>query len=190
MTKALRRTLMTMAVLTLAVGLAAMFALSGCGSDGGSSDLVGPAEDAVILPGGVSAAKLDASAEKIPFDPNIAGINLGDNGHFYSLSVARNYVDNHWFMTKTNVSYQVEVVAEGTDMDVDLYLGRSSHPYTGGAWKSSTRDYPLMDGIVFKSAEDGIMYVDVRGADDGVKFLPSIPYHIHVRKCQFGTFNQ
>ena len=39
--------LMTMAILALA-GLATTLALSGCGSDGGSSDLVGTAADVVI----------------------------------------------------------------------------------------------------------------------------------------------
>jgi hypothetical protein len=70
-------------------------------------------------------------------------------------------------MTKSGVSYQVEVIAEGVDADVDLYLGRSSRPYSNGEWRSSTRSYPLMDGVVFKSTQDGMMYVDVRGITTG-----------------------
>jgi len=188
MTRVPRRVLMTMAITTLVVGATATLALLGCGSDGGSSEMVGPAEDVVLFPGGVDDAKLDATSDD-KGDHNVAGINLGDSGHFYDRSVRESFVDNHWFKTKANVSYQVEVIAEGADKDVDLYIGRSAHPYTtAGYWKTSNRFYPLMDGIVFKSAQDGMMYVDVRGYDDAGGL--DIPYHLHVRKCQFGSFNQ
>jgi len=155
MTRAERRNLMTMMVLALVAALAMMFAMSGCGSDGGNSELVGSAGDVVILSGGVSVAGLDTVADKITGE--LPGINLGDNGHFYTRNIPQGYVENHWFMTKANVSYQVEVIAEGLDVDVNLYMGRNSHPYSNGHWKSSTRGYPLMDGIVFKSGQDGIM---------------------------------
>ncbi len=179
---------MTMAIVTLVAGAGTTLALLGCDSSSDSSDMVGPAEDVVLFPGGVDDAKLDATSDD-KGDHNVAGINLGDSGHFFDRSVRETFVDNHWFKTKANVSYQVEVIAEGADKDVDLYLDRSAHPYTaGGYWRRSSRDYPLMDGIVFKSAQDGMMYVDVRGADDAGGL--DIPYHIHVRKCQFGTFNQ
>ncbi len=187
MTRVSRRVLMTMAVLALVVGAGTTLALLGCGSDGGSSDMVGPAEDVVIFPGGADDAKLDALGDKD--NPNTPGINLGDSGHFYSLGVPEGRIVNHYFMTKTNVSYQVEVISEGVNTDVDLYLGRSARPYSDGPWKVSIRSYPLMDGLVFKSTQDGIMYVDVRGhADGGVP--GDIPYRIHVRKCQFGTYSQ
>ena len=177
---------MTIAVLALVVGVGTTLALLGCGSDGGgSSDLVGPAKDIVIFPGGVSDAKLDDLGEKPPATNN-AGINLGTSGHFYYQMVLQGEIDNHYFMTKSGVSYQVEVIGDGTPIDVDLYLGRSVHPYSAGYWKCSIRSYPLMDGIVFKSAQDGIMYVDVFGRGG----YSHIGYFIHVRKCQFGTFSQ
>ncbi len=184
-----RRVLMTMAITTLVVGATATLALLGCGSsEGGSpSAMVGSTQDVALFPGGVEAAKLDASNHKD--DSNIPGINLGTSGHFHSLSVPKNYTDNHYFMTKAGVAYQVEVIAEGNGADVDLFIGRNAHPATSGFWKRSLRYYPLMDGIVFKSTQDGIMYVDVPGYSDGGT-PGNIPYHIHVRKCQFGTFNQ
>ena len=181
---------MTMAITTLVVGATATLALLGCGSSEGGSPtaMVSSTQDVALFPGGVSAVKTDSVSDK--FDANIPGINLGTGGHFYSLNVAPNYVDNHWFKTKANVSYQVEVIAEGDSEDVDLYIGRSAHPFTtDGYWKRSNRFYPLMDGIVFKSAQDGMMYVDVRGFSHGGT-PGNIPYHIHVRKCQFGSFNQ
>jgi len=189
MTRVSRRVLMTMAVLALVVSVGSTLALLGCGSSGGNSEPAGLAEDIVLFPGGADDAKSDALVES-KLDPNTPGINLGDNGRFYSLDVGEGFVNNHYFMTKANVSYQVEAIAEGVDADVDLYIGRSSHPYSDGDWKSSTRVYPLMDGIVFKSTQDGIMYVDVRGFDGDSKGVPHISYRIHVRKCQFGTFSQ
>ncbi len=180
---------MTVAVLALVVGMGTTLVLLGCGSDGGgSSDLVSPAEDIVLFPGGTDDTKLGDSSDS-KSGTNLTGINLGTSGYFHSLTVPEGYLHNNYFMTKIGVCYQVEAIAVGENMDVDLYLDRSVHPYNTGYWKGSRRDYPLMDGIVFKSTQDGIMYVDVRGADnDGT---PSdIPYRIHVRKCQFGTFNQ
>ncbi len=192
MTRVSRRVLMTVAILALVVGVGTTLALLGCGSDGGgSSDLVGPAEDIVIFPGGVGDGKLDDLSDG-KSGTNYTGIDLGTSGYFHARSVIEGGIDNHYFMTKTGVSYQVEVIAEGDGLDVDLYLDRSVHPYNTGYWKRSSRAYPLMDGIVFKSTQDGKMYVDVRGVDDAVAggTPPPIPYHIHVRKCQFGTFNQ
>lgn len=184
---------MTMAVLALIVLLATAVSLTGCGSNesGSPSTMVGPAQDIVIFPGGVGDGKLDdSSASKS--GTNYTGIDLGTRGRFHSRSVPEGALDNHYFMTKTGVSYQVEVIAEGDGLDVDLYLSRSVHPYNAGYWKRSARSYPLMDGIVFKSTQDGKMYVDVRGVDDGVVggTPPPIPYRIHARKCQFGTFSQ
>ena len=112
--------------------------------------------------------------------------NLGTSGYFHYLNVSDGDVDNHWFMTKAGVSYQVEAIGSGVTADVDLYIGRSWRPYSNGHWEASTRNDPLMDGIVFKSTRDGIMYVDVFGFD-GPTY---VSYHIHVRKCQFGTFSQ
>ncbi len=179
---------MTMAVLALVIGASATLFLLGCGSGGGSSDMVGPAEDIVLFSGGADDAKLIAPVDK-EFEPNHEGINLGTSGYFHALDVYSGNIDNHYFMTKSGVSYQVEVIAEGADTDVDLYLGRSSRPYSNGEWKSSTRSYPLMDGVVFKSAQDGMMYVDVRGITTGGPHGP-VSYHVHVRKCQFGTYSQ
>ncbi len=184
---------MAMAIVTLVVGATATLALLGCGaSEGGSpSAMVGPAEDIVLFPGGADDAKLDdSSASKS--GTNYTGIDLGTSGHFHSRSVIQGDIDNHYFTTKSGVSYQVEVIAEGENKDVDLYLDRSVHPYNTGYWRRSSRGYPLMDGIVFKSTQDGKMYVDVRGvnAGGGGGTPPPIPYHIHVRKCQFGTFSQ
>jgi len=181
-----RNALATMAILTL-IGAGMALGLLGCGSDDSRNDLVDPTADVVLFPGGADADKLDASDEKIVV--NRAGINLGYSGYFHSLVIPVGYVDNHWFTTKANVAYQVEVIAEGADTDVDLYIGRSSHPFSHGDWKSSARSYPLMDGIVFKAAQDGVMFVDVYGASDGItKGISAIDYHIHVRKCQFGAF--
>jgi len=179
---------MTMAILALVAGVGTTLAVLGCGSDGGGSEMVGPAEDLVLFPGGADDTKLDAPADK-EFDPNTTGVNLGDSGYFHSLQVHQSWVHNHYFSTKTNVSYQVEVIAEGDNKDVDLFLSRSQRPYTDGNWTSSTRDYPRMDGVVFKSAQDGLMYVDVRGVSNNGQ-LGDIPYRIHVRKCQFGTYSQ
>jgi len=188
MTKAMQRVLMAMTVLALV----AVLALSGCGSDGGDSDLVGPAEDIMLFPGGTDSAKLLAPVDK-GIDPNTPGINLGINGHFHSLGVLENHVANNWFMTKANVCYQVEMISEDADVDVDLYIGRTARPFTDGGWAQSNRAYPLMDGIVFKSMKDGIMYVDVVDSilvDAGSKGEATALYRIHVRKCQFGTYNQ
>jgi len=182
MTRALRCAATTVLILTLAIGLI------GCGSDGDRSEPEGVTPDTLLFSGGTGDAKDAAPADK-EFDPNIGGINLGTSGHFYSLDVYEGSVDNHYFMTKAGVSYQVEVIAEGDNKDVDLFLSRSQHPYTAGNWASSTRSYPRMDGVVFKAAQDGLMYVDVRGVDNNGQ-LGEIPYRIHVRKCQFATYSQ
>ena len=132
MTRALRCAATTVLILTLAIGLI------GCGSDGDRSEPEGVTPDTLLFSGGTGDAKVAAPADKY-FDPNNGGINLGDNGYFHSVDVYQNQMDNHYFSTKANVSYQGEVIAEGDNKDVDLFLSRSQRPYSNGHWASSTR---------------------------------------------------
>ena len=72
--------------------------------------------------------------------------------------------------------------------DPDLYLSRDPEPGTND-WKRSRREAGLMDGIVFRSTQDGTMYVGVLGWDSGPED-GTVEYYIHVRKCSFSEFQQ
>ena len=86
------------------------------------------------------------------------------------------------------MAYQVTVTGARWGDDPDLYLSRNSEPGSF-PWKSSTRAAPLMDGIVFKSSQDGTMYAGVFGAAT-TTLGGGVEYLVQVRKCSFAEFTQ
>lgn len=118
----------------------------------------------------------------------VPGIALKTNGHFYQRVVNEGDTKTHSFTTNAGVCYQVEAVGLREGDDPDLYLGRNPEPGSF-PWKISTRAAPLMDGFVFKSSQDGTMYVGVFGSATTTGG-GTVEYIIQVRKCSFGEFTQ
>ena len=179
-------------VLAFMVGLTAAFVLVGCGSDGeratGGQDRQ-PAEDVVLFDGGETPVEKEIEkCAKVGCDDQVPGIALKTNGHFYGRVVNQCDTKVHSFHTQNGVAYQVEIVGKRNMDDADLYLSRNADPYNN-TWEYSHRYDPFMDGIVFKSTQDGTMYVGVTGFDSGPND-GMVEYYIHVRKCSFGEFQQ
>jgi len=173
------------AILGGAVLLIAL-ALAGCGSDARQAgQALQPAEDVVLFDGDVAPDK--SGTPPTPKAQQI-GVALKTNGHFYSKSVSLFDVVAHSFTTTNGVAYQVEVIGARCGDDPDLYLSRNPEPGSY-PWKQSRRNAPLMDGIVFRSTQDGTMYVGVYG-DDNTGGDGTVEYLIHVRQCSFGEFQQ
>ena len=181
-----------MTILAFMLGLAAAFVLVGCGSESeqpaGGQNLQ-PTEDVVLFDGGEAPA--EKGIQKCPknfCNDQVPGIALKTNGHFYNRVVNQCDTKVHSFHTQNGVAYQVESVGKRNMDDPDLYLSRDPDPHSN-CWKRSWRSAPFMDGVVFKSTQDGTMYAGVRGYNRG----PSdgtVEYYIHVRKCQFSEFQQ
>ena len=181
-----------MTMLVSLLGLAAALVLVGCGSErepAAGGQILQPTEDVVLFDGGEAPA--EKGIEKCPKTAGKAqtiGIALKTNGHFYDRVVAEYDLKRHSFQTQNSVAYQVEMVGKRNMDDPDLYLSRDPESGTN-AWKYSTRADPYMDGIVFRSTQDGTMYVGVLGYDSGPND-GTVQYYIHVRKCSFGEFQQ
>jgi len=179
-------------VLVSLLGLAAALVLVGCGSDGERAtggQTLHPTEDVVLFDGG--EAPVEKEIEKRPknfCNDQVPGIALKTNGHFYDRVVNECDTKVHSFQTYNGVAYQVEIVGKRNMDDPDLFLSRDPDPLNNH-WKYSVRFHPKMDGIVFKSTQDGTMYVGVLGWDSGPED-GTVEYYIHVRKCSFSEFQQ
>jgi len=179
-------------VLVSLLGLAAALVLVGCGSDSeqaaGGQNLQ-PAEDVVLFDGGEAPVEKEIEkCAKPTCNDQVPGIALKTNGHFYDRVVNQCDTKVHSFQTHNGVAYQVEIVGKRNMDDPDLYLSRDSNPRQND-WKRSRRADPYMDGIVFKSTQDGTMYAGVNGWESGPGD-GTVEYYIHVRKCSFGQFQQ
>ncbi len=174
-------------LLCLALLTAAVVALAGCGANQSQSsspaDL--PTEDVLLF--GADEPAPEAWAQS-GVKATVTGIALKTNGHFYQRTVGEGDTKVHSFATKAGVAYQVEAVGLRNGDDVDLVISRNSAPLSD-AWKYSMRPPPKMEGFVFRSAQDGTMYVGAHG--HYTSFVDAkVRYAIHVRKCEFGTFSQ
>ncbi len=175
------------------VGLAtAVLIFAGCGSDNddATSAAAGLAEDVLIWGGEPDGAEITgvATSEDLVPKAQLIGITLKTTGHFYTQSTPLSEVTTHSFATKQGVAYQVQIIGARWGDDPHLYLSRNPEPGSF-MWKSSTRTTPLMDGIVFKSTQDGTMYAGVLGAAT-TTLGGGVQYLIQVRKCSFGEFTQ
>jgi len=179
-------------VLVSLLGLAAALVLVGCGSDGERAirgQTLHPTEDVVLFDGGEAPVEKEIEkCAKVGCDHQVPGIALKTNGHFYDRVVNECDTKVHSFQTYNGVAYQVEIVGKRNMDDPDLYLSRDPDPRNNW-WKRSRRYAPYMDGFVFKSTQDGTMYVAVHGWDSGPED-GTVEYYIHVRKCSFGQFQQ
>jgi len=175
----------------VAVGLvvAGGVGLVGCGSDtreAAGAQGVQPTEDILLF-------ELDEPTDKI-IEPAgadkvlIPGITLSTNGHWYDRVMSEYASVVHNFQTKKNIYYEVEVVGERCMDDPDLCLSRDPNPFANH-WVRSVRADPFADSIVFKSTQDGTMYVGVYGWDSGPDD-GTVEYYVHARQCRFGTFRQ
>ncbi len=179
-------------MLVLSLGLAAVLVLVGCGSDGehaaGGQNLQ-PTEDVVLFDGGETPAEKEIEKRPKSFcNDQVPGIALKTNGHFYDRVVSECDTKVHSFHTRNGIAYQVELVGQRHMDDPDLFLSRNADP-RNNEWKRSRRVDPYMDGIVFRSTQDGTMYVGVHGYDSGPGD-GTVEYYIHVRKCRFAEFQQ
>jgi len=176
----------------LSLGVAAaclvwLLALTGCGDTGPArlaTGEVNSAGDECILAGGIAPEKLGAEA-----------VMSGDGGEKAYLPVDSqwkgDYVqegtwEKHRMSTKTGYYYVIELCAHDNQKDdPDLYISRNTDPYTH-LWRSSGFGAPLSDTIVFKAAQDGVMYIAVRGynsSDDD-----QVSYYIRVSRWLPGQY--
>ncbi len=162
--------------------------LGGCGANQSqSADLaaVQPAGDVLLF---VGDTVTEEAWSRSGVKATVPGIALKTNGHFYQRVVNEGDTKTHSFTTNAGVCYQVSAVGLRQGDDIDLAISRDPNPGVNG-WKYSMRPPPKWEGFVFRSSQDGTMYVGAHGhysgAHDG-----TVEYAIHVRKCQFGTFTK
>ena len=174
--------------------LVVVLVLVGCGSEGQGTG-VPPAgqqaagEDVVLFAGGEGEDKAmeGGGAPKAPMNDKMT---LPLSGKFIHRELPPGGWERHRFDTRAGKAYQVEIFSLQWQDDPDLYVGRKPgiSPWSK-YWRKSTRDDQYMDGIVFKAAKDGPMYVVVHGYSDGYG-SGEVDYTIHARSCRFATFTQ